>query len=127
MHRCALALMAVVIATLLCGCSVKITGLYSNMHYIENGSNVQGTEMLVVRGDRGSYFGVLQCANGSPGKPVVVSAVITAQDIVLSPTNEPSSHCSARPFKGTISASGITGSFAGGPKIFLKRGDSYWQ
>jgi hypothetical protein len=121
-------LLAIAVAFLLSGCSVKITGMYTNMHFVGNGSNVQGVEMLIVRGDKDQYFAVLQCANGAPGKPVVLSATIPSQEQVeVAANSDPASHCPMTQFKGKVGPSGITGSFAGGPEMSLERKDSYWQ
>ena len=101
--------------------------MYSDMHFVGNGSNVQGTELLIVRGDGSDYFAVIQCANGAPGKPVVVTAKVSAQDVELAASTDPASHCPKSPFKGHVGPSGISGAFVGGPTISLERKDSYWQ
>jgi hypothetical protein len=115
------------IALLLTGCSVKVTGFYSDMRFVGNGGNVQGTEIFIVRGDRSDYFAVLQCANGAPGKPVVVMATVSAQDVELAASTDGASHCPMTLFKGHVTASGVSGSFVGGPAITLARKSSYWQ
>lgn len=127
MHRRNFVLLLIPIALLLTGCSVKVTGIYSDMQFIGNGGNVHGTEILIVRGDGDDYFAILQCANGAPGKPVVVTANVSAEDVELAASADKASHCPMALFKGHVSASGITGSFQGGPKTTLARKDSYWQ
>lgn len=127
MQRLVSRMLLLAIGLLLCGCSVQVTGIYSSMHYITSGENISGVEILVLGGDRGEYFAVLQCANGAPGKPVVVSATVLGDEIELAANNDKANHCPMKTFKGVVGSTGMVGSFLGGPELSLARRDSYWQ
>ncbi len=105
----------------------KVTGLFSDMRYISEAGDVLGTEIFIVYSNSG-YYAVMQCAEGAPSKPVVVSASIKDNEVKLEPHNDLSSHCPMATFTGQITSSGLRGKFEGTdyPGL-LKRQRSYWQ
>jgi len=105
----------------------KVTGLFTDMHYISEADDVLGTEIFIIYSNSG-YYAVMQCAEGAPSKPVVVSASIKGNEVKLEPHNDPSSHCPIATFTGQITPSGLRGKFEGTdyPGL-LKRQRSYWQ
>lgn len=105
----------------------KVTGLFSDMHYISEAGDVIGTEIFIISSDSG-YYAIMQCAEGAPSKPVIVSASINGSTVKLESHNDQSSHCPMAPFMGQITSNGLRGKFEGTdyPGL-LKRQRSYWQ
>jgi hypothetical protein len=105
----------------------KVTGLFSDMHYISEAGDVLGTEIFIIYSTSG-YYAVMQCAEGAPSKPVVVNAKIEGNKVTLEPHNDQSSHCPIAVFTGQVTSSGLRGNFEGTdyPGL-LKRKRSYWQ
>lgn len=108
--------------------TTKITGVYSDLHYIEESGDLLGTEVFIVFGGSSGYYAYLQCAEGGPSKPVVVAATVHGNEVELAPHNEPNTHCPNSKFKGKVSRQGLEGKFEGTdyPGL-LKRKRSYWQ
>jgi hypothetical protein len=105
----------------------KVTGLFTDMHYISESGDVLGTEIFIIYSNSG-YYAVMQCAEGAPSKPVVVNASIIGNKIKLQPHNDPSSHCPMASFIGQITPSGLRGKFEGTDYTgLLKHQRSYWQ
>ena len=103
----------------------RITGIYSNMRYIEDAGDVVGMEIFIVAGGDG-YYATVQIAEGEPAPPVVVKLEVKDSDIEF--TLPAASGLSADKFTGKISANGITGKFQNAvEKEFLTRRRSYWQ
>lgn len=107
--------------------TAKVTGIYSDMHYISEAGDVLGTEIFILFGDSG-YYAVLQCAEGWPSKPVVIAATVRGNEVEFSAHDELDSHCPKAKFKGTVSSRGLNGKFEGTdyPGL-LRRKRSYWQ
>ena len=108
--------------------SPKITGVFSSMRF--GTEDVTGVEVFVTSSGKG-YFAQVQCAEGAISRPVVVPVVVTGSlvEFVVPPDTTPNTYsCPPGKFKGEISASGMTGSFAGlnWPGV-LARKKSYWQ
>ena len=105
----------------------KITGLFSDMHYISEAGDVIGAEIFIISSDSG-YYAIMQCAEGAPSKPVIVSASINGTTVKLEPHNDQSSHCPMAPFIGRITSNSLRGKFEGTdyPGL-LKRQKIYWQ
>ncbi len=105
----------------------KVTGLFSDMHYISEAGDVIGTEVFIVYSDS-AYYAIMQCAEGAPSKPVIVSALINGTTVKFEPHNDPLSHCPVATFTGQITPNGLRGTFEGTdyPGL-LKRRRSYWQ
>lgn len=108
--------------------TVKVTGIYSDLHYIEESGDLLGTEIFIVFGGGGGYYAYLQCAEGGPSKPVLVMATVRGNEVELAPHNDQDSHCPNTKFKGKISTQGLKGKFDGTDyPALLKRKRSYWQ
>lgn len=101
----------------------KITGIYSNMHYNEEGGDVLGIEIFLIYTAKG-YFVVFQSSEGEPTIPVITNAKISDSHIEFILPQESSY---AGKFTGRLIANNISGRFEGGDVITLKRKKSYWQ
>lgn len=122
------ALAFLLVLTLSAACTAagdKVTGIYSNMVYNNEGGDVLGTEIFVVNANRG-YYVVFQSSEGEPAPPVVIPAKIdgTSVSFTLPADVDPRGT-----FTGKVDAKGITGSFSGGNRqtVTLPRKGSYWQ
>ena len=98
--------------------SLKPTGIFSDMRYVDKAGDVIGTEVFIVA-TGGGYCAVVQVAEGVPQDPVVVSAKIegSAVSFVL-----PSAGGGLR-FVGTLTPDDLVGTL-GSEKVRLRRGKS---
>ncbi len=101
----------------------RLTGVFSNFEYNEEGGDLLGWEVIIVLGgDR--HYAIVQCAEGSPSRPEVVALAVSGSKISF--TLEDGST-----FSGVIGKRGIKGAFkhrlGGAEDVVLKRGKSYWQ
>ena len=101
----------------------RLTGVFSNLEYNEEGGDLLGWEVIIVfGGDR--HYAIVQSAEGSPSRPEVVVLAVSGSKISF--TLEDGST-----FSGVIGKRGIKGSFkhrlGGTEDVLLKRGKSYWQ
>jgi hypothetical protein len=106
---------------------VKITGTFSNMHFIKEAGDVLGYEIKIVYAG-GSYQGALQFAEGAPSELVIVKIHKDGNKISFSiPDDNPY----AGEFQGSVSSEALQGEFrfkSGGiEKVTLHRGKSYWD
>jgi hypothetical protein len=102
----------------------KLTGMFSDMAYNDEGGDLLGTEVFVTCAHDG-YVVVYQSSEGEPTTPVVVPATISGTSIrfVVPESADPRGS-----FVGTIGAKELTGSFSGRKEVIhLKRKASYWQ
>jgi hypothetical protein len=102
----------------------KVTGIYSNMAYNQEGGDVLGIEIFVLYTRQG-YHVVFQTAEGEPSVPAVIRASIDGTKIAFSlpPSIDPRGM-----FQGQITENELVGTFAGNnQQIRLKRKASYWQ
>jgi len=97
---------------------VRVTGLFSDMHYIPQAGDVLGTEVFIVVSP-GGYSAVVQLAEGQPQMPVVVPVNVNGLDVSFSLPNN-------LKFAGRVSNSALVGTL-GFDKVSLRRGKSYWQ
>ena len=105
----------------------RVTGFFSDMHYIEDAGDVLGTEIHLVAA-RGGYRAVIQCAEGGPGVPVVVPVKVSGQQIEFEIPDQDDNFCCPGKFRGTVSKDTLTGKFDScDDKLILKRGRSYWR
>lgn len=105
----------------------KVTGIFSNLHYIEEAGDVLGVEISIIYSTSG-YFAFIQCAEGAPSKPVLVVAKVNGNHIQLASHDDPASHCPKASFSGKDTATGLQGTFDGTTYPgFLKRRKGYWQ
>lgn len=108
-----------------------ITGFFTNMEYLEEAGDVVGMEVWIVYGG-GRYWATVQVAQGTPDPPIVVPATVNGPVVSFSVqestfnTDGSPAQGDAVEFKGTVTATGIVGSFAN-QRIRLRRGNSYWQ
>jgi hypothetical protein len=100
-----------------------VTGLFSNMHWVEEAGDVYGYEVLISStGD--SYFAAFQEAQGVPLPPVVATVRVSGTTVEFEVPNSDG----VRKFRGTVSGGALTGMFQGSSeKLVLRRGKSYWQ
>ena len=107
---------------------MKVTGIYSSLYYNEEGGDLLGEEIFIVYGDMGEYFASVQCAQGGTRAPFVTKVEVVNNNIEFVVPNNKGHLCTPGMFRGTITNKGISGEFKGsGYKVFLKRGNSYWQ
>ena len=105
--------------------SVQITGIYSNMRYVEEAGDVVGIEIFIVDGGHG-YYATVQIAEGAPEPPIVVKVEVKGSMIEFIFSDD--SGIDYGKFVGKISAKGLTGKFQTSMKSeFLSRKRSYWQ
>jgi len=99
----------------------QVTGIYSNMIYVEEAGDVVGMEIFVVASS-GGYHAVVQIAEGAPEEPFVVNVEVKGSDIeFVAPSI-------LGKYKGRVSAKGLAGKFENEESVsFLKRRNSYWQ
>jgi len=105
----------------------RITGTYSDMHYVSDAGDVIGTEIKIVF--TGTDFeGALQIAEGSPGQLILVHVEREGNSVSFAiPDNSPY----AGNFRGSISGGALRGDFqfktGGSETVVLRRGKSYWD
>lgn len=105
-----------------------ITGIYSNLH--QQGDDLMGQELAIVKGAKGKYYGILQCAQGTPDTPMVILLTIKKETIKfkIPDDNEHLNICPTGKFSGKIEGNEINGEFETQTyKVKLKKGNSYWQ
>jgi len=107
------------------GPKTKITGMYSNLEYIEEAGDLVGIEIYVMgRGD--GYVAVVQCAGGGPGDPVVTPVVISGAEISFK-LPEGQDDCGTS-FSGVVSKEGLRGRFVNEIKErWIPRRKGYWE
>ena len=122
-----IAVAAIVLASSAAASEPRITGTYSSLEYVAEAGDIVGVEITVIYSDSG-YFTLVQCAEGSPGVPLLVPATVKGSTISFSLPSQVESDCPATQFQGTISKRGLTGAFKDTDwPGFLKRRRSYWQ
>ena len=124
MIRWRLVLMTATLATLLSSCSLPVTGLYSNMRFVDG--SVSGLEVFLVEGPGNSYYVTIQCADGEAGVPAVLAATLDFQTLTL-PVAPTTSRCPKAPFRAEINGSEMVGGFVGSSSVVLERRKSIWQ
>ena len=115
-------------APVLCA-DTQPTGFFSNMHYVGQTGDVIGDEVFIVYSREG-YFAYVQCAEGSPGLPVIVPVKLKGLDVEFSIPEKSGSQCSGATFSGRVSKTELSGKWRY-PNVshdaVLKRRRSYWQ
>lgn len=109
----------------------RVTGFFTDMHYISEAGDVVGTEVWIV-GGRGEYWATVQMADGEPDPPVVAPVELSGSHVKFT-VREPLVDQDGKPapdlvihFEGTVTRDGLSGS-VNGNKFSLKRRNSYWQ
>lgn len=105
----------------------KVTGTFSSFAYNDESGDLGGTEISIVVGGDG-YYAIVQCAEGSPGTPIMAKVQVQGQRVSFAVPKGTASGCPPATYSGTVSAAGLTGQFAGfGRSKLLQRKPSYWQ
>jgi hypothetical protein len=103
----------------------RMTGIYSDMRSSAQTGDADGFEIFVLRGVDKSFV-LVQEAEGAPGYPVLVSAVLTdstltfdLRETILRDLGE---------FSGRFQGNQLNGKFTGmARQLVLPRGRSFWQ
>ena len=110
--------------------SVKVTGVYSDMHLHKETGDMLGMEIIIIYSAKG-YMAIFQSSEGRPSIPITVSASVHGNDIEFT---LPGSEGYSGVFKGKIGRKELIGQFENGQVnykgeriIKLKSGRSYWQ
>jgi hypothetical protein len=107
---------------------IAVSGIYSDLKYIPEAGDLLGTEIFIVYGGDSGHFAFIQCSEGWPGRPVLVGAKIEGTRVELSAHHDNESQCPKAKFIGTITRSGLKGTFEGQLEpTTLPRKKSYWQ
>ena len=102
----------------------RITGIFSDMHFVQEAGDVVGMEVFILYTGEG-YYAVVQFAEGNPLVPVVVPVKVYKSSVSFT---VPLSTGASGKFIGIVSEEGLIGKFEnGGEKFILKRNKSYWQ
>lgn len=105
-----------------------VPGLYSTLKSIPEAGDILGMEIFIVFGGDAGHFAFIQCAEGWPGRPVLVAARVDGQRVELAAHDDAASHCPRARFTGTVSRDGLQGAFDGQPAVLtLPRKSSFWQ
>jgi len=105
----------------------RITGTYTDMHYVQEAGDVLGCELKIVFTGN-AYQGALQIAEGVPGDLVLVNIESKGTEVnfVI-----PESAAYAGRFHGSIENGVLVGEFrfkdGGSEKVKLRKGKSYWD
>jgi hypothetical protein len=109
----------------------RVTGFFSDMHYIPGAGDVLGTEVWIVYA-RDRYYATVQLAEGEPDAPVVVPVEVSGSKVKFTVT-EHAVNQDGRPapdfainFDGTVTRAGLSGT-VNSQRLNLKRRSSYWQ
>ena len=107
----------------------RISGTFTNMHYIADAGDVIGYELRVVPAGEAKYQAALQIAEGAPSKLMLVD--IQAKECNISFAISDVYGVYAGTFKGAVANNTLKGEFTfksgGVDKVELKRGKSYWD
>jgi len=106
----------------------SIAGTYSNLRFNAEGSDLLGTELLILPRRSGADLAwtvVVQIAEG--GAPCVAIAPLTVKGESIEFSLPESSDCGALHFRGTLSPTEIVLKWDSGTIEHLKRGASYWK
>ena len=109
----------------------KITGFFTDMHYIAEAGDMFGTEVWIVY-VRDRYWACVQMADGAPDPPVVVPVEVTGSRVRFTVVEHPlyPDHTPAPvvpiKFDATATRTGLSGTVAS-QRLDLKRRNSYWQ
>ena len=102
----------------------KVTGFFTNMHYIPEAGDVIGLEVWIVYA-REHFFATVQDAEGEPDPPVVAPVDVFGSQVKFV-TGDPAPDTITH-YQGTVSKAGLMLSVDGTPASLLKRQNSFWQ
>jgi hypothetical protein len=100
---------------------LRVSGIYSDLHYNEEAGDLLGTEVWLTPTNSG-WHAVVQIAEGEPDVPVVVFAEVDGANVSF---EIPGGDRPLR-FIGRVSDRSLDGTL-GHETLSLKRGRSYWQ
>jgi hypothetical protein len=105
---------------------LRVTGTYSDMHYIEEAGDLVGTEIKIVF--TASKLDALQIAQGPPGELTVADVVAKGNSIQFVIPDE---NMYAGSFTGTLTNGWLRGKFrfkaCAEERVALRPGKSYWD
>lgn len=103
------------------GADARISGIYSNLEFNEEGGDLLGFEILLLP-THGGWSAVVQVAEGELAVPFVAPVTVKGSTISF----EIPDQFGAGVFVGEVSTKELTGTF-GRQKVRLRRGKSYWE
>jgi hypothetical protein len=111
---------------------IRITGIYSDLNYNQEGGDLLGIEIFIVNAQEHGFFAFFQSWAGGTTAPVVVPVQVDDDKVIFA---VPAPSLGEGNYEGRISATGFDGSCrhplaSGGVSeepIHLKRKKSYWQ
>ncbi len=102
---------------------LRISGIFSNLHYSDESGDLGGWEILVIPSGASTYTAVVQLSEGEA--PTVAVGTLVAKAGRFTLTIPPGSTLSGT-YKGVITAKDMRLETPAGPETLL-RGKSYWQ
>lgn len=102
----------------------KVTGVYSNLRYNQEGGDLLGMELLVVPSEAG-YKAFVQIAEG--GAPYTAVVPVAMAGTQISFTLPPGGAYGGLRFEGELKGASLVISSPAGVQETLPRGKSYWQ
>jgi hypothetical protein len=102
-----------------------ISGIYSNLRYNSDGSDLLGMELLILPSEGSGWTVVAQIAEG--GAPCVSVASLRVTDKNVEFVLPKGGQCGEAHFRGKLTGQDIQLSHDSGSVEYLKRGKSYWQ
>jgi hypothetical protein len=110
----------------------KVTGFFTDMHYVPDAGDVVGMEVWIVSA-RDRFYAAVQDAEGEPDPPVVAPVEVSGLRVRFT-VKKPAINTATitipavtTHYSGTVSRSGLTISVEGKPGELLKRQNSFWQ
>ena len=110
--------------------TVRITGIYSDLYFNQEGGDLLGNEIFIVPAGGSGLVAFVQKSEGEPQMPSVVAVRVDGNTVSFS-VPDPSG--GKNEYKGRISAAGFDGTLqhqpGNGPaeQLHLKRKKSYWE
>lgn len=102
----------------------RVTGIFSDMHFVQEAGDVVGMEVFIMYTEKG-YYAVVQFAEGTPLIPVIVPVNVDKSSVRFI---VPLATGASGKFLGVVTEEGLLGKFEnGGDKFKLMRRKSYWQ
>ena len=105
---------------------LRVTGIYSSLHYNDEGGDLLGMELLIIP-DNSGYVACVQIAEGGSPFVVVVPFVVTGSQVQF--TLPPGSIYGGAHLTGSFLSDGakLILHWPQGQQEVLVRGHSYWQ
>ena len=111
---------------------IRITGIYSDLTYNQEGGDLLGTELFIVNAQENGFFAFFQNWQGGTTPPVVVPVQVDGDRVTFA---IPAPSLGEGNHEGRVSATGFDGKClnplaSGGfheEPVHLKRKKSYWQ